>query len=197
MSIFKRIRELEKAVSELSTKVSINRARINSFNWLYNVTVRFVNKSPHPNPTFAKEGDSGFDLRAWIEYQEDGVRTNDEGKNYILLFPHERRLFHTGLYMEVPAHCEVQVRPRSGLSLKQGLSVCNTPGTVDESYRGEVCVIALNTSNETVTVTDGDRIAQCVVCPVLNSYYVNFEEIGEVDTNTDRGEGGFGHTGTN
>ena len=101
MSIFKRIRELEKAVSELSTKVSINRARINSFNWLYNVTVRFVNKSPHPNPTFAKEGDSGFDLRAWIEYQEDGVRTNERTTScfshmngvcfilgYIWRFPH-------------------------------------------------------------------------------------------------------------
>lgn len=196
MGIFKRIKEIEKALSELSSKVSINRVRISSFDWLYNTTLNFVNKSPHPNPTFAKIGDSGFDLRAWIEPTENGVRTDDDGKNYILLFPHERRLLHTGLYLELPEHFEAQVRPRSGMALKQGLSVCNTPGTVDECYTGEVCVIALNTSNDTVTVTDGDRIAQCVICIAMNSQYVHFNEIGEISKNTERGDGGFGHTGT-
>ena len=196
MRFFKRIKELEEAVSQLSAKVAINKVRIKANDWLDNVTVKFENKSPHINPYYAKEGDSGFDLRAWIKEDDEGVRTDENGNRYILMFPLERRLIRTGIKFELPQHCEAQVRPRSGCSLKVGLSVLNSPGTVDLCFRGEVSIIAVNVSNDTVTVTDGDRIAQCVICPALNSNHVHLEEVEAVDTNTDRGEGGIGHTGT-
>ena len=148
-------------------------------------TLRFENRSPHEDPEYVKDTDSGFDLRAWII----------EGS--ITLRPLERSVVHTGLYFELPDYTEIQVRPRSGMAAKRGLSVCNTPGTVDEGYRGEVCVIAVNLSNEDIVIEDGERIAQAALCPVYNGSLVRLEKIdGAISTDTDRGSDGFGSTGS-
>lgn len=154
----------------------------------------FVNKSNNPNPEYAKKGDSGFDLRAWITEEENEVVKYplDIDKPFILLQPLERRLIHTGLYFQIPDDFEVQVRPRSGMALKKGLSVLNTPGTVDTLYRGEICVIAVNLSNEIIVIESGDRIAQAVVTP---REIVNLVEISEIDENTERSSDGFGSSG--
>ena len=119
MGILKRIKELEKEVDDLSANLSINRVLIKSYNWLNGVTVNFENKSPHPDPQYAKEGDSGFDLRAWIQETEEGVQIDNENNRYVQLLPHERRLIHTGIKLELPEHTEAQVRPRSGLAAKK------------------------------------------------------------------------------
>ena len=157
--------------------------------------VYFVNKSPHKNPDFSDIGSSGFDLRAWLN-QDNGGEWNEEKEQYICtLKPLERKLIHTGLYFELPNYGEIQVRPRSGLALKQGLTVLNTPGTVDASYTGEVCVILVNLSNETTYITDGDRIAQGVFCYALNGYCVKLEVVDEIKKQTNRGDSGFGHSG--
>ena len=146
--------------------------------------LKFVNKSPNANPQYAKEGDSGFDLRAWVD-----------GDDEIILKPLERKMIHTGIYLDIPENCEVQVRPRSGCAIKQGLTIINTPGSVDESYTGEICVLAINLSNEDIRICNGDRIAQAVLMPVYNSKQVNLTEVEEITKETDRGDGGFGHTG--
>jgi dUTP pyrophosphatase len=196
MGIFRRIQKLEDEVSKLKIKAVGFKLLGDELEWLYDgVTLKFQNDSPNPDPVYACEGDSGFDLRAWIKPDDELVQF-DGDEPYILLMPHERQLIHTGIKCELPHHVEIQVRPRSGNALKLGLSVANTPGTVDELYRAEIGVIALNTSNESIIIKNGDRIAQAVLCPVLNSYYVNFEKVDAIDTNTERGEGGYGHTGT-
>lgn len=146
--------------------------------------LKFVNKSPNPDPEFKCDGDSGFDLRAWVE---------DGGE--ITLKPLERRLIHTGLYFELPQYTEIQVRPRSGLALKSGISLVNAPGTVDESYTGEVGAILINLSNDEFVIHTGDRIAQAVLVPVYNKALVKLEKIAEITSKTERGDGGFGHTG--
>jgi len=150
-----------------------------------NPKLKICNKSPHENPSYAKPGDSGMDLRAWV--------TNDAP---IILKPLERALIHTGIYVEIPYGYEIQVRPKSGQALKKGLVVLNTPGTVDVNYRGEICVIAINLSNEEIIVEDGEKIAQMVVCPVKHEGLVDTEYVDEISTDTERGAGGFGHTGT-
>jgi dUTP pyrophosphatase len=144
-------------------------------------TIGFINESNNKNPEYIYEGDSGFDLRANLNQT-------------ITLKPLERFLVPTGLKFQIPEGFEVQVRPRSGLAAKQGLSVLNTPGTVDQGYTGEVKVILVNLSNDTVSVNHGDRIAQAVVCPVLTKKTINLTEVKSV-SNTDRGDGGFGSTG--
>ena len=157
------------------------------------VTLRFANKSPNPNPAYAKNGDSCFDLRAWVTCETpDG---QDEDGAYIILKAGRNRLIHTGLYFELPRYTEMQVRPRSGLALKHCISVTNAPGTVDELFRNEVGVILENRGTEDFIIHDGDRIAQAGIYPVFNSRLVDFEQVDEVDTNTDRALGGFGHTG--
>lgn len=148
-------------------------------------TIQFVNKSPNLNPTFADKGSSGFDLRAWI--------TEENGK--IVLKPLERKLIHTGIYFNVPSSCEIQVRPRSGIAISQGLTVINTPGTVDESYTGECCVLVINLSNNDVVIENNDRIAQAVLCPVYNGYEVSLVQVTEILKKTERGDGAFGHSG--
>ena len=159
------------------------------------LTVGYVNKSPHPNPEYKHEGDSGFDLRAWIT-PDDGNYTTDSDDNLCLLIdPLERRLIHTGIYLDLN-NCEVQIRSRSGTALKKGLIVLNTPGTIDEPYTGEICLIMINLSNDIVTITDGERIAQAVVCPVYSSKKVALVELDEITKNTTRGDGGFNSTGT-
>lgn len=146
--------------------------------------VKMANKSPHPDPSYATSCDSGMDLRAWIT---DGP---------ITLKPLERQLIHTGIYVELPFGFEIQVRPKSGQALKRGLVVLNTPGTVDKNYRGEICVIAINLSNEDITIEDGEKIAQMVVCPVAHESMVLVVNVDEVSQDTERADGGFGHTGT-
>lgn len=146
--------------------------------------LKICNKSPHENPSYAKAGDSGMDLRAWV--------TNDAP---IVLKPLERTLIHTGIYAEIPYGYEIQVRPKSGQALKKGLVVLNTPGTVDVNYRGEICVIAINLSNEEIIIKDGEKIAQMVLVPVCHEGMCDIKYVDEISEDTDRGANGFGHTG--
>lgn len=142
------------------------------------IKVKLINKSNNPNPCYETNGSAGVDLRAFTE--ED-----------IILKPMERKLIPTGLYMQIPEGFEGQVRPRSGLAIKNGITVLNTPGTVDSDYRGEVRVILINLSNEDFVIKNGDRIAQMVFNGIERAV---FPEVNELDT-TERGDGGFGHTG--
>jgi dUTP pyrophosphatase len=142
--------------------------------------IKFINKSSHKNPVYAKEGDSGFDLRA-----------NESGS----LKPLERKLVPTGLFFELPEGCELQIRPRSGLAYKHGITVLNSPGTVDTGYRGEIKVLLVNISNDKFTWEKGERIAQGVVSYRISSDYGDLLEVLEINE-SERGEGGFGSTGT-
>ena len=142
------------------------------------LTIKIVNRSANPLPEYATSGASGMDLRANLE-------------SAVSLAPMERKLIPTGLFMEIPEGYEVQVRPRSGLALKQGLTCLNTPGTIDADYRGEVGVILINLSTETQIIHPGDRIAQLVIQSVVKASWENTSQLSE----TLRSEGGFGHTG--
>ena len=148
------------------------------------IKIKLINKSNNGNPAYATPGSAGIDLKAFI--------TEEEGGN-ITLKPNETKLVHTGLYMEIPEGYEGQVRPRSGLALKHGITVLNSPGTVDSDYRGEVCVILTNLSNKDFTFSNGERIAQMVFASVERALFAEVRELGE----TERGDGGFGHTGNN
>ncbi len=141
-------------------------------------TVQIVNNSHHPLPSYATSGASGMDIRAFLEAP-------------MQLEPMQRALIPTGLFVAIPENWEVQIRPRSGLAIKQGLTCLNTPGTIDADYRGEIKVILINLSSETQTIQDGDRIAQMVFQKVEKA---NWELVQQLD-NTERGAGGFGHTG--
>ena len=141
--------------------------------------VNILNNSKHSNPEYATKSSAGLDLRANID-------------NSIIIKPLERKLIGTGLYLEIPEGFEAQIRPRSGLALKKGLTVLNAPGTIDSDYRGEIGVILINLSNEEVTIEDGERICQMVFSKHEQVQLINSIEISE----TKRGVGGFGHTGT-
>ncbi len=140
--------------------------------------VNIINRSHHPLPAYETTAAAGMDLRANLETP-------------IELKPLERALVPTGLYMEIPVGFEAQVRPRSGLAAKKGITVLNAPGTVDADYRGEVKVILVNLSNETFVVNDGERIAQLVIAAHAQAEWIEVEELSE----TGRGTGGFGSTG--
>ena len=140
--------------------------------------VKIINRSKHALPAYETSASAGMDVRANL----------DES---IELKPLERALVKTGLFIEIPVGFECQVRPRSGLALKKGITVLNSPGTVDADYRGEVGVILINLSNETFVVEDGERIAQLVFAEVAQAEWTQVEEL----TETDRGAGGFGSTG--
>lgn len=140
--------------------------------------IKIINRSHHPLPTYATSLSAGMDLRANIEEP-------------ITLRPLERKLIPTGLFMALPPGFEAQVRPRSGLALKKGIGVLNSPGTIDADYRGEVGVILVNLSNEEFVVNDGERIAQMVVARHESIEWEPTETLEE----TERGAGGFGHTG--
>lgn len=142
--------------------------------------IRIVNKSDNPVPEYATPDSAGVDLRANLE-------------EAVTLQPLERRLIPTGLHIALPQGYEAQVRPRSGLAYKSGVTVLNAPGTIDADYRGDVGVILINLSNEAFTVNHGDRIAQMVIAPYTR---VDFEKVDDLDE-TVRGVGGFGHTGVN
>ena len=141
--------------------------------------VQIINRRHHPLPQYATPQSAGVDLRANIE-------------SPIELRPMERRLVPTGLFMALPPGYEAQVRPRSGLAIKHGITVLNTPGTIDADYRGEVCVILVNLSDEPFLIADGERIAQMVIA---RHEQADWEEV-EVLSETERGAGGFGHSGT-
>lgn len=158
--------------------------------------VYFKNESDNQNPEYSHDGDSGFDLRAWITKTDEGAKLNkSNGKYQIVLKSLERKLIHTGLYFNLPRNTELQVRPRSGNALKLGLSVLNTPGTVDSNYTNEVGVIVVNISKKEITIESGDRIAQAVLMPVYVKELVNLQQVDEIDENSSRNKDGFGSTG--
>jgi dUTP pyrophosphatase len=142
--------------------------------------ISIINKSGNPLPEYATEGSSGMDIRAFLNEP-------------VVLQPMQRALIPTGLYIELPYGYEAQIRPRSGLAIKQGITCLNTPGTIDADYRGEIKVILINLSNDNVTINNGDRIAQMVFQKVE---MVKFKEVESINV-TERGQGGFGHTGKN
>ena len=141
--------------------------------------VKIVNSSGNPLPDYSTSSSAGMDLRANLEQA-------------VSLKPLERRLIPTGLFMELPEGFEAQIRPRSGLALKKGISVLNTPGTIDADYRGEIGIILVNLSNEAFVVEHGERICQMVINKVETIQWSKVESLDE----SERGEGGFGHTGT-
>lgn len=141
--------------------------------------VNIVNKSNNKLPAYETVNSAGMDLRAFLP---EGPMT---------LQPMQRALVPTGLYMEIPEGYEGQVRPRSGLAIKSGITVLNTPGTIDADYRGQVCVILINLSDTPFTIQNGDRIAQIIFAKCEQAELVEVEEL----TTTERGAGGFGHTG--
>ena len=144
--------------------------------------VKFINKSNNQDPTYEKEGDSGFDIRAFVD-------------KTIEIEPGNRALIPTGLYFEIPLGFELQVRSRSGLALKNGIMVLNSPGTVDSGYRGEIGVILYNTDqDQSFFVKNGDRIAQGVIAPVQTRHKIKFIK-SESLSSSDRGLSGFGSTG--
>ena len=142
------------------------------------MTVKVINKSSNPLPAYSTPLSAGMDVRAANETP-------------VTIGPLERAMIPTGLYLEIPAGYEVQVRPRSGLAAKKGITVLNAPGTIDADYRGEVCVILVNLSNEAFTVEKGERIAQLV----LARHEVIEREASESLADSERGAGGFGSTG--
>ncbi len=142
--------------------------------------VKITSKSKHPLPKYETSGASGMDIRADIETTID-------------IEPLGRVLIKTGLYLEMENGLECQVRPRSGLALKKGISVLNTPGTIDADYRGEIGVILVNLSNEAVSIEDGERIAQLIFCRIEQ---VTLTEVAVLN-DSERGAGGFGSTGLN
>ena len=142
--------------------------------------IKIKNTSHHPLPRYETPQSAGMDLRAYLP---DGP---------ITLHPLQRSLVKTGLFMELPEGYEAQVRPRSGLALKKGVTVLNSPGTIDADYRGEICVILINLSQDDFIINDGERIAQMVIARHEQADF----ELVEVLDETERGEGGYGHTGT-
>ncbi len=142
--------------------------------------VEIVNKSPHTLPGYQTAGSSGMDLRAWV-------------LEPVVLAPLERRLVPTGLFIALPNSYEAQIRPRSGLAIKKGLTVLNAPGTIDSDYRGEIMVAIINLSDEEQIINDGERIAQMIVSKYEKVDWEVVNNLGE----TERGAGGFGHTGEN
>ena len=142
------------------------------------VKIKIINRSPNPLPEYATAGAAGMDIRAYLEAP-------------VTLKPLERFLVPTGLFMQLPEGHEAQIRPRSGLAIKQGLTCLNSPGTVDADYRGELKVILINLSQEDQVIHSGDRIAQMVVSSVER---VKLKLVTEIESTT-RNEGGFGHTG--
>ena len=140
--------------------------------------VKIINRSHHSLPEYATVQSAGLDLRANLDEP-------------IVMKPMERRLIPTGLFMSLPAGFEAQVRPRSGLAIKKGITVLNTPGTIDADYRGEIGVILINLSQEDFIVNDGERIAQMIIARHEQAEWIKVETLDE----TERGAGGFGHSG--
>ena len=178
---FKELQELQDLMSRIENFSSEENISNGPADFKMSIETKFTNSSDNSDPEYAKVGDSGFDLRAYL-------------KESVTLKPLERKLIPTGLKFELPLNTELQVRPRSGMALKHGISVLNTPGTVDEGYRGDVGVIAVNLSNEDYTIEPGERIAQGVIMNVIGQNISTLTKTNSL-TDTERGEGGFGSTG--
>jgi len=142
------------------------------------LSINIINTSANPLPSYATDGSSGMDLRANLA-------------NEILLQPLQRILVPTGLFIEIPEGYEAQIRPRSGLALKQGITCLNTPGTIDRDYRGEIKILLINLSNEEQVIANNDRIAQLIISKVEKAVLVLVQQLKD----TERASGGFGHTG--
>lgn len=142
------------------------------------MNIKIINKSKHPLPSYSTAYSAGMDLRANIEYD-------------LTLKPMGRALVKTGLFLEIPDGYEAQIRPRSGLAINKGITVLNSPGTIDADYRGEVGIILVNLSNDDFVIKDGERICQMIIAKHERAEWIEVEELKE----TDRGAGGFGHTG--
>lgn len=168
--------EINKTLESLNKEIML--AQENEYS---HISISYINKSTNEDPKFAYEGDSGFDLRADIEES-------------VTLKPGERALIPTGLYFELVKGLELQVRPRSGLAIKNGITVLNSPGTVDSHYRGEVKIPLINLGQEPFTVIKGDRIAQAVIAPVYGEGKVKLNKTNSINE-TVRGEGGFNSSG--
>jgi len=140
--------------------------------------VAIINKSPHALPQYQTAGAAGMDLHAWL-------------KEPVILQPMERLLIPTGLFLALPEGFEAQIRPRSGMAIKKGITLVNAPGTIDADYRGEIMIPVINLSTERQELTDGERIAQMVVARYER---IAWQQVKQLD-GTDRGEGGFGHSG--
>lgn len=140
--------------------------------------IKIINKSEYELPKYETEQSAGVDLRANIDEE-------------VILYPMERKLIPTGLFIELPVGYEAQIRPRSGLAVKHGITVLNSPGTIDADYRGEIMAILINLSNEYFSVKPGMRIAQMVIARHEQANFLDFDVLSE----TERGDGGFGHSG--
>ncbi len=140
--------------------------------------IKIINRSKHKLPEYSTEHAAGMDIRANLD--ED-----------VVLEPMKRALVKTGLFVEIPVGYEAQIRPRSGLAIKKGITVLNSPGTIDADYRGEVCIILINLSEEKFVIKDGERICQMVIARHEKAEWTEVDELIQ----TERGEGGFGHTG--
>ena len=168
-------------LSELFNKSGVKDWVMDSESGGVKLLINFINRSNNPNPTYQKEGDSGFDLGAHIP-------------ETIILKPFERVLISTGLYFQIPIDFELQIRPRSGLALKNGITVLNSPGTVDSGYRAEIKVLLINLGTEPFEIKNGDRIAQGVIAPVQTNKTTIFKQVNSLES-SDRNTGGFGSTG--
>lgn len=149
-----------------------------NFDAMHTIQVNIVNTSTNPLPAYATTGSAGMDIRASLQQT-------------VTLQPLERHLIPTGLFIELPEGYEAQIRPRSGMAIKQGITCLNSPGTVDSDYRGELKVILINLSNVVQTINHGDRIAQMVIAKTEKAELISVQELNE----SLRGKGGFGHTG--
>ena len=187
------LKMIKDKMSELGMDYDINLRTVaanpfnidDNLNYTYNteekVTLKVINKSNNEAPSYKRKGDSGFDLRAFV--------------NEAVTIPSlERCLINTGIYVEIPEGYEIQVRPRSGLALKNGITVLNTPGTVDSNYRGEICIILANLGKEDFVVENGDRVAQAVLAQVTACDDVHFEITTQINE-TERNDAGFGSSG--
>lgn len=148
----------------------------------YKLNFKFANKSNNPDPEYATNGSSGFDLRASLNAPMT-IHANTVG------------VVPTGLFFEIPQNFEIQIRPRSGLAAKNSVTVLNSPGTIDADYRGEIKVILINHSEFDFQIVNGDRIAQAVVASVMAKNIVNLVKVSDISVDTERGVGGFGSTG--
>ena len=148
----------------------------------YKIPFKFKNISINPDPEYATAGSSGFDLRASLDKPTR-------------IWEHNTLIVPTGLFFHIPEGFEIQIRPRSGLAAKNGITVLNSPGTIDSDYRGEIKVILINHSGESFLINNGDRIAQAVIATVIGKNVIDLIKVSDISENTERGSGGFGSTG--
>ena len=177
MSVLKDLMDMSTNPQKMEETLSQLEEQIKSYRPKMNLT--FVNKSDNPDPTYAYGSDSGFDLLSNVD---------------TVIPPNSRSIIPTGLFFDIPYGYEIQVRPKSGLAINMGLTVLNTPGTVDKGYTGEIKVIVFNTNNNSVVIEKGMKIAQAVLCPVVCGKFVNFEQTDNLG-DSERGDAGFGSTG--